>query len=85
MAFNRKMGISDGYGGWLLRIFHRKKYKKRSARYLVKCGCCDKAVEIYYDKYGLEINGVHGSKEEWRKILEPLLSDSQDSSLSNST
>jgi len=42
-------------------------------RYLLKCGCCDKKIEIYYDKEGLEINGVNGSIGDWREILLPLL------------
>jgi hypothetical protein len=42
-------------------------------RYLLKCGCCDEKVEIYYDDEGLEINGVNGSIDDWREILLPLL------------
>jgi hypothetical protein len=42
-------------------------------RYLLKCGCCDEKLEIYYDDEGLEINGVNGSIEDWREILLPLL------------
>ena len=42
-------------------------------RYLLKCGCCDEKVEIYYDNEGLEINGVNGSIDDWREILLPLL------------
>ncbi|HHT9138449.1 MAG TPA: hypothetical protein ACFYEK_14555 [Candidatus Wunengus sp. YC60] len=41
-------------------------------RYLLKCGCCDEKLEIYYDE-GLEINGVNGSIEDWREIFLPLL------------
>jgi len=44
-----------------------------SPRYLLRCGCCDRSVEIYYDEDALEINGVHGSIENWREILLPLL------------
>jgi hypothetical protein len=40
---------------------------------LLRCGCCDQKVEIYYDAEDLEINGVHGSLENWREILLPLL------------
>lgn len=47
----------------------------------VKCGCCNEAVEIYHtdDRGGnpnletLEINGVHGTVDQWRQILLPLL------------
>ena len=42
-------------------------------RYLLKCGCCDEKLEIYYDDEGLEINGENGSMEDWREILLPLL------------
>jgi hypothetical protein len=42
-------------------------------RYLLKCGCCDEKLEIYYDDEGLEINGVNGSIEDWREIFLPLL------------
>ena len=42
-------------------------------RYLLKCGCCDEKLEIYYDNEGLEINGVNGSIEDWREILLQLL------------
>ena len=44
-----------------------------NASYLLKCGCCDEKLEIYYDEEGLEINGVNGSIEDWREILLPLL------------
>jgi hypothetical protein len=44
-----------------------------SPRYLLRCGCCDKALEIYYGPDDLEINGVYGSIENWREILLPLL------------
>jgi len=42
-------------------------------RYLLKCGCCDEKLEIYYDDEGLEINGVNGSMEDWREVLLPFL------------
>ena len=60
-----------------IRVSHRAKRKLRqgyiSPRYLLRCGCCDRSVEIYYDPEGLEINGVNGSMENWREILLPLL------------
>ncbi len=73
-TYNKKLAISDGHGGWKLRIYHKKGAKRLAPRYLIKCGCCDEKVEIYYDKHGLEINGVNASVAEWRKILDPLLS-----------
>ncbi len=60
-------------GSWQLRVYHRKKVGKRDPRYLVKCGCCDEKVEIYYGGGTLEINGVMGSVEDWRELLLPLL------------
>ncbi len=74
---NRKMAVSDNKGGWLIRVHHRKKRKLRQGvhdpRYLLKCGCCDEKVEIYYGGGFLEINGVHGSVENWKALLLPLL------------
>lgn len=56
-----------------IRVYHRKESGKKSPRYLLKCGCCEERVEIYYGDDGLEINGVNGSIENWRDILLPLL------------
>jgi hypothetical protein len=42
-------------------------------RLLLKCGCCDERLEIYYDREELEIGGVNGSIEDWQEILLPLL------------
>jgi hypothetical protein len=55
------------------RIFHRRAKNKRSARFLVKCGCCEHSLEIHYDKYGLEINGINASYKEWKHLLLPIL------------
>ena len=65
--------VPDGMGGWKLRVFHRSGRGKKSPRFLIKCGCCDSSIEIYYDEHGLEINGVNASVEEWRKVLVSLL------------
>ena len=51
----------------------RKRVGKLDPRYLIKCGCCNKKVEIYYGGGTLEINGVLGSAEDWGEILLPLL------------
>ncbi|MGR3316995.1 MAG: hypothetical protein ACUZ8O_00725 [Candidatus Anammoxibacter sp.] len=71
----RKNGIyktrEDGYPQ--IRVYHKKGKDKTSPRYLLKCGCCEEKVEIYYDEEGLEINGVNGSIEDWKEILLPLL------------
>jgi hypothetical protein len=56
-----------------IRIYHRRGKGKQSPRYLLKCGCCDAKLEIYYGADGLEIGGVNGSIEDWREILLPLL------------
>ena len=61
-----------------IRIWHRKEKKLengaiKDACYHLKCGCCDKTVDIYYGGNGLEINGVNGTVNDWREILLPLL------------
>ena len=61
----------DGYPQ--IRVYRKKGPGKKMPRYLLKCGCCDEKLEIYYDAEGLEINGVNGSMEDWREILLPLL------------
>ena len=60
-------------GTYAVRVFHRKPRGTKSARYLLKCGCCDESVEIYYGDDELEINGVLGSIDDWSSILLPLL------------
>lgn len=67
-----------------LRIFHRKKVGKRDPRYLIKCGCCEQRLEIYYGDGTLEINGVMGSVEDWREVLFPLFGKPLDSEYANS-
>ena len=61
------------FGQPQIRIYHRKGTSKKTPRYLLKCGCCDEKLEIYYADDGLEINGVNGSLDDWREILLPLL------------
>ena len=61
----------DGYPQ--IRVYHKRGLGKKMPRYLLKCGCCDEKLMIYYDDEGLEINGVNGSIDDWRKILLPLL------------
>lgn len=69
------------------RVTRRKARRNHTPRLLgllVRCGCCNERVEIYYDgtedqatffpdDETLEINGVIASVAEWRKILLPLL------------
>ncbi len=64
-------------GGLALRVTHRKEHRRGRRimlpRYLVRCGCCNQGVELYYDESALEINGVNSSVENWREVLLPLL------------
>ena len=75
----RRMAVlrPEPEGVCAIRVSHRAERKRAqgriSPRYLLRCGCCDQSVEIYYDTHGLEINGVNGSLENWREILLPLL------------
>ena len=66
------------FGQPQIRVYHKNGIGKRAPRYLLKCGCCDEKVEIYYADDGLEINGVNGTIEDWREILLPLLLIEQD-------
>ena len=50
---------------------------KQSPRLLLKCGCCDQKLEVYYGGDSLEINGVHGAVQDWRGLIEPLLRGSR--------
>ncbi len=62
------------FGQPQIRVYHKKGVGKKMPRYLLKCGCCEERVEIYYsDDDGLEINGVNGAIDDWREILLPLL------------
>lgn len=57
-----------------LKVSYKKGTNKKAPRALVKCNCgCGYAVEIYYDNDGLEIGGVQGDIDDWRRILFPLL------------
>jgi hypothetical protein len=60
-----------------IRVSHRAQRKRGKGHispwYLLRCGCCDEKLEIYYEPEDLEINGVFGSIENWRDILLPLL------------
>ena len=64
-----------------LRITRRARRKLISPRLLIRCGCCNESLEIYYDdkptgnphRDSIEINGVNGTVDQWRKVLLPLL------------
>ena len=61
------------FGQPQIRVYHRKAAGRKTARYLLKCGCCDEKLELWYADDGLEIGGVNGALEDWREILLPLL------------
>jgi hypothetical protein len=61
------------FGKPQIRVYHKKGRGKISPRYLLKCGCGDSELEIYYSEDGLEIGGVNGTMADWREILLPLL------------
>ncbi len=75
--FNKLRYQYDNSGIPIPRVYYRAQRGKRSPRFLVKCGDCDRFVEIYYDHEdeGIEINGVFTSREQWKKILLPLLAE----------
>lgn len=70
---NRKFARTRSDGYFDIRVFHRSRKSKRDPRFLLKCGCCDGKLEVYYGGDTLEINGVMGSIENWRELLLPLL------------
>ncbi len=39
-------GWPEGYPQ--IRVYHKKGAGNRMPRYLLKCGCCDEKLEIYY-------------------------------------
>jgi len=75
MNIHRKNKFYDTskYGQPQIRVYHKKGTGKKSPRYLLKCGCCDEKLEIFYSEDGLEIGGVNGAIQDWRDILLPLL------------
>src|SRR5438105_5155461 len=77
IPLQRRTAVLRPEGYCAIRVSHRAERKRAqghiSPRYLLRCGCCDRAVQIHYDTDALEINGVHGSIENWREILLPLL------------
>lgn len=56
-----------------IRVHHKKGKGKKSPRYLLRCGCCEQKLQVYYADDGLEIGGVNGTIDDWREILLPLL------------
>jgi hypothetical protein len=73
LKIQNKMAITRSDGHWQIRVSNKEQKGKKSPSYILKCGCCNEKVEIFYDGEDLEINGVNGSIENWREILLPLL------------
>jgi hypothetical protein len=64
---------TERFGQPQIRLRHRQSSGVKSPSYVLRCGCCDQKVEIFYSDDGLEIGGVNGALEDWRDILLPLL------------
>lgn len=79
VPLNRKMNLMAGGLSPVPRVTHRKAHRKKSARFKIKCGCCDRSFEIYYDGLDnpmqafFEIADVNAGMQDWRAILLPLL------------
>ena len=64
---------TERFGQPQIRLRHRQGRGKQSPSYVLRCGCCDQKLEIFYAEDGLEIGGVNGALDDWREILLPLL------------
>jgi hypothetical protein len=64
---------TERFGQPQIRLRHRKGVGLKSPSYVLRCGCCDKKLEIFYSDDGLEIGGINGALEDWREILLPVL------------
>ena len=64
---------TERFGQPQIRLRHRQGKGVKSPSYVLRCGCCDEKVEIFYSDDGLELGGVNGALEDWREILLPLL------------
>jgi hypothetical protein len=51
-----------------IRVYHKEGSGKIMPRYLLKCGCCDEKLEIYYDDEGLEME-PHGQSPWYLDVL----------------
>jgi len=79
--------IKDAQGSLPPLRLTRRNRRRLSCRRLIapsvriKCGCCSQAVVIFHDnepwedasQATLEINGVEGTVDQWRRVLLPLL------------
>jgi len=61
------------FGQPQIRLRQRTGRGVKSPSYVLRCGCCDQKLEIFYSEDGLEVGGVNGALEDWREILLPLL------------
>jgi hypothetical protein len=64
---------SQRFGQPQIRLRHRKGVGRKSPSYVLRCGCCERKLEIFYSEDGLEIGGINGALEDWREILLPVL------------
>ena len=74
-VLKRKNRVYDTsrFGQPQIRVYHKRGIGKNMPRYLLKCGCCEQKLEVWYAEDGLEVNGVNGTVQDWRDILLPLL------------
>ncbi len=67
IPLQRRMAVDRPEGYTAIRVSRRAERKHGtghiSPRYLLRCDCCDGALQIHYGPDGLEINGVYGSIE----------------------
>jgi hypothetical protein len=61
------------FGQPQIRLRHRKGVGLKGPSCVLRCGCCDKKLEIFYSDDGLEVGGINGALEDWREILLPML------------
>jgi hypothetical protein len=75
MIKNKKLYQLDEGLNTIPRVWRRKARGKQSPRILIKCGDCDKKVEICYPGGDdplddiFEINGVCATREQWQEIF----------------
>ena len=75
---NKRMNVYDDRSSIhapVPRIYRRKKHGRKAYRILVKCGDCDRKIDIYPDCEGpsqlglIEIGGVLAHKDHWIQIF----------------
>lgn len=70
--WNRKLFVpsgKSGKSGAKLRVWHTPQKGIRAPNVLVKCGDCSQKIKIFFDRYGMEINGVNTSWDEWNGLF----------------